>query len=147
MIYFIQAGKNGPIKIGSSDNPKGRMANLQVANAAMLKLLWIYDGDRWNEPDIHEKLRHENIRGEWYRPGKSIFEFMDEELQKDVDITTFHGEGDICFTAFPSGSYYFTCPEFDISWDSEKKDVYIDRLTANQKVIVRGRSDRSEIVV
>ncbi len=32
MIYFIQAGENGPIKIGQSDDPKERLKQLQVAN-------------------------------------------------------------------------------------------------------------------
>lgn len=72
MIYFIQAGENGPIKIGSSDNPVERMAQLQTANAAKLKLLWTHTGDATREQKIHKLFRDEKIRGEWYNPSQKL---------------------------------------------------------------------------
>jgi hypothetical protein len=38
-IYFIQAGMNGPIKIGFSDNVPNRLAALQTSNYEKLHLL------------------------------------------------------------------------------------------------------------
>ncbi len=81
MIYFIQAGENGPIKIGSSDDPEKRMADLQVANAAELKLLWKYTGDRFSESDIHCTFKHEKIRGEWFHPSRDLIGFISGELE------------------------------------------------------------------
>ncbi len=55
MIYFIQAGKNGPIKIGKSENPKERLSQLQTANYQKLILLWILpENDAWTEDSVHE---------------------------------------------------------------------------------------------
>ena len=82
MIYFIQAGKNGPIKIGQSDDPKERLNQLQTANPYELKILWLfdYDGGDWDEQAIHKEFRHELIRGEWFRPSRKLFKFIKEEL-------------------------------------------------------------------
>ncbi len=76
MIYFIQAGDDGPIKIGQSDNPEERMAQLQTANASELKLLWVYSGDDWSESDIHNQLTDHLIRGEWFSPDEDIFDLI-----------------------------------------------------------------------
>lgn len=80
MIYFIQCGKNGPIKIGVSEDPIERLRQLQTANPYELKLLWVHDpkklGDEITEQGLHAELEHENIRGEWFRPGKDVFEWM-----------------------------------------------------------------------
>ena len=49
-IYFIQAGENGPIKIGKTNgDAKDRLANLQIGNHEELKLLWVYHGDEYGE--------------------------------------------------------------------------------------------------
>ena len=48
------------------------MAQLQTACPYELKLLWVTDGDPEEEQSIHESLKHENIRGEWFRPGKDV---------------------------------------------------------------------------
>jgi hypothetical protein len=39
-MYFIQQGTTGPIKIGVSNNPYQRLANLQTANPYKLRLLF-----------------------------------------------------------------------------------------------------------
>jgi len=80
MIYFIQAGENGPIKIGQSDNPQERLNQLQTANPYKLKLLWIYCGDSYSEAEIHKMFLQELIRGEWFHPSDSLFTFIRDEL-------------------------------------------------------------------
>jgi hypothetical protein len=75
MIYFLQAGNNGPIKIGDSDAVHERLAELQVGCPYKLKLLFVYNGREFDEAGLHKKFKHENIRGEWFRPARSIVEF------------------------------------------------------------------------
>lgn len=76
-IYFIQCGEKGPIKIGYTNKKvKERMAELQTACPYELILLWIYRGSDYTEELIHEKLKHEHIRGEWFRPGKDVLNFI-----------------------------------------------------------------------
>jgi len=73
-IYFIQCGTNGPIKIGyTNKDVKERTAQLQTACPYELKLLWVTDGGTEEEQSIHENLKHENIRGEWFRPAEDVF--------------------------------------------------------------------------
>lgn len=83
-IYFIQAGKNGPIKIGYTNNGVNeRLNQLQTACPYELKLLWVYEGETYTESEVQESLRHEHIRGEWFHPGKDVFEKI-----KELCITT-----------------------------------------------------------
>lgn len=82
MIYFIQAGENGPIKIGESENPKERLNQLQTANPYKLELLWVFnDGDsEWNEAKVQAIFDHELIKGEWFRPSRELLKFIRNEM-------------------------------------------------------------------
>ena len=90
MIYFIQCGENGPIKIGQSDDPEGRMAQLQIGCPYELKLLWAYTGNRFSECGIHLAFIHENIRGEWFHPSRCLIDFITGEMENIVDVLTPH---------------------------------------------------------
>jgi len=103
MIYFIQCGKNGPIKIGQSENPVQRMATLQIGNHEKLEMLWQYSGDRYSEQFIHEKFSEHHIRGEWYHPHPEVLLFVSQclingrrkELPNETVIITENQTGDI----------------------------------------------------
>jgi hypothetical protein len=53
MIYFIQAGKDGPIKIGLAVQPEARKKNLQTAHYEELKIIGILEGDIETEIMLH----------------------------------------------------------------------------------------------
>jgi len=79
MIYFIQAGKNGPIKIGHTNNKvSNRMASMQVGCPYELRLLWTLNGDIKDEFNLHEMFKHERIRGEWFHPSKDLVDYINE---------------------------------------------------------------------
>ena len=80
MIYFIQCGENGPIKIGQSDNVQERFKQLQTACPYELKLLWMYSGEEYCEKDIHDKFKHEKVRGEWFHPSRTLYIFIKNNL-------------------------------------------------------------------
>jgi hypothetical protein len=71
-IYFIQAGQDGPIKIGTAKNPLERMATLQVAQPYTLKLLGVYFGIALEEKQLHDEHRDAWIRGEWFHPTPEV---------------------------------------------------------------------------
>ena len=87
MIYFVQAGENGPIKIGFSDEVHECIELLQVGCPYKLNLLWVYNGRQYDEVGLHELFFHEHIRGEWFRPGKSILGFKDKYFKDCYSIT------------------------------------------------------------
>jgi len=96
-VYFIQAGKDGPIKIGSSNSPERRLRDLQVGNAQKLRLIFFYDvyrdkrGRRSHNPynnlnnlmlmhlsenDLHKIFQKHSIIGEWFEPTEEILSII-----------------------------------------------------------------------
>ena len=68
MIYFIQAGDNGAVKIGFAKDVKKRFAALQTGNHETLKLLKEIAGEEELEQEIHLLVKNYHVRGEWYAP-------------------------------------------------------------------------------
>lgn len=73
-VYFVQAGENGPVKIGLAEDPDRRVAELQTGCFAELRLLGTIAGDRGTERALHERFADYRIRGEWFEPSAAVFE-------------------------------------------------------------------------
>ena len=68
-IYFIQAGENGPIKIGEAYNIRERLKQLQIGNHLKLYLIGeIQNVPRMVEKEIQNKFKKYHLRCEWYKP-------------------------------------------------------------------------------
>jgi hypothetical protein len=65
-VYFVQAGDDGPVKIGFSTDTQRRLKELQTASPAPLKLLAQVIGTPAIEAFVHKVLRKKHVRGEWY---------------------------------------------------------------------------------
>ena len=89
MIYFMQAGKNGPIKIGDSEEIHDRIEQLQVGCPYELRLLFVYNDRDFDEIELHEHFKHEHIRGEWFRPARAIKEFNKDHPSDCYAISNF----------------------------------------------------------
>jgi len=76
MVYFIQAGDRGPIKIGYSKDPMKRMKVLQQSNAKNLSLLGTIEGDKRKEWAIHNFLGFYKMKGEWFKSSEPILRFI-----------------------------------------------------------------------
>lgn len=64
-LYFIEA--NNEIKIGISTRTKERVKDLQTANAAKFKILYIIENvEKSFEKHVHGVCYKYNIRGEWF---------------------------------------------------------------------------------
>jgi NMD protein affecting ribosome stability and mRNA decay len=68
MIYAIQCGNDGPIKIGSAARPLQRLADLQVGCPYELRLKASADWPDEIETTIHRFCASSRIRGEWFEP-------------------------------------------------------------------------------
>lgn len=69
MIYMIQAGINGPVKIGYSRSAKGvldRKRVMQTANHLELKCKYGFPGNEKREREIQARYERFRIRGEWF---------------------------------------------------------------------------------
>lgn len=71
-VYFIQAGRKGPIKIGIAQDCKKRLSILQVGNHEKLRLLWSSPGGRHIETRYHTTFREHWLHGEWFAPHPDI---------------------------------------------------------------------------
>jgi Meiotically up-regulated gene 113 len=81
MIYFIQAGENGPIKIGLAIQPETRKKKLQTAHYEELRIIGILDGNEETEKQLHMQFAEYRIRGEWFHPSHEILQFIDKNTQ------------------------------------------------------------------
>ncbi len=83
MIYFIQEGNVGNIKIGYSKNPEARLKDLQVGNSSKLEIIHTEQGDKTNEKEYHKMFIDDKVGGEWFKPKnilkKSLKSFYTHE--------------------------------------------------------------------
>lgn len=77
MIYFIQSGNGGPIKIGFTESDvQARFSQLQTGSPYPLTLLGVIHGDQNAEKALHEKFKAHHIRNEWFEPHKEILRYV-----------------------------------------------------------------------
>jgi len=76
MIYFIQEGDNGPVKIGFSNDPGRRLQQLKTGSSKPLKLLAVIEGDANKEKELHASFQEFHISGEWFKPVTEIFLYI-----------------------------------------------------------------------
>lgn len=76
-IYFIQAGKSGPIKIGITQNVLTRLSTLQTSHYEKLNLLKLFRGKLDDETNLLKQFKNCNIRGEWFWPTEEIISYID----------------------------------------------------------------------
>jgi hypothetical protein len=74
----------GPIKIGTTTNwARDRISALQTGNPVEMQLIvWIPGGEE-TEAAMHERFAHLRIRGEWFKPGLALLQFIDD-VEKGV---------------------------------------------------------------
>ena len=79
--YFIQEGDDGPIKIGSANNPDERLSQLQTASSRDLRLLLATT--LVEERTLHAEFSEQRLKGEWFAPAARIFERI-EQIKADL---------------------------------------------------------------
>ena len=76
MIYFIQEGDVGPIKIGKAKSVESRLKTLQTAHHKDLMILEVIPGGIERETKIKKDLIKFKIKGEWFQPVAEVFEYI-----------------------------------------------------------------------
>lgn len=70
MVYFMQQGETGPIKIGVSDHPQSRRKRLQTGNPHKLRIIhtFVAPDDIALENGLHKDpiLKEGRMEGEWF---------------------------------------------------------------------------------
>jgi hypothetical protein len=75
VIYFIQQGHDGPIKIGLAETERDcehRLRLLQVGNPQRLRLLAVMGGRMDCDKALHAVFVRGRIRGEWVQGGTRV---------------------------------------------------------------------------
>lgn len=81
MIYIIQSGLDGPIKVGfAKTDVLKRLYHLQIGNPVQLTLLGSIEGPVTDETIIHRLLYPWSIRGEWFESADPVISFIDKLL-------------------------------------------------------------------
>lgn len=79
VVYFVQAGTDGPIKIGTATDLLKRVSALQTGNAATLHILGFIPGGPYEESAMHDRFSHLRIRGEWFQSSPELLDFVKEQ--------------------------------------------------------------------
>lgn len=68
-VYLIRMGHSLIFKIGKSNDPQGRLANLQTANPYKLKMVHLFRADNASaaEEMLHGYFHEKRKEGEWFR--------------------------------------------------------------------------------
>lgn len=128
MIYLIICKENNTCKIGLTNNPKRRLAQLQTSTSYKLQLDTIIDGDFNVEKELHEKFKSFKLIGEWFIYDNSIKEFF-KPYNKETNTTKFNNKEDkkLIYKLSPCAKelYIWLLFEHDLKLDT----VYINTVT------------------
>lgn len=75
-LYLMQAGEDGPVKIGRANDPIRRVAELQPGCAQRINLRAVLPERGSDERGVHKAFRHFRMHGEWFTPATAIFEWF-----------------------------------------------------------------------
>lgn len=75
-VYFVQAGDDGPIKIGRSRRPLERFEELRGGSPLPLRLLLTYRAGELEERRLHQRFAELRRSGEWFDPGEPLIDFL-----------------------------------------------------------------------
>ena len=76
VVYFVEAGLGGPVKIGWTQDVERRIAELQTANAHKLNLLGTVVGTMEDEASTHARFSHLRLEAEWFTNSPEIHQFL-----------------------------------------------------------------------
>jgi predicted GIY-YIG superfamily endonuclease len=85
VLYVIQRGDDGPIKVGISRNVNQRVKDLQTGSAERLNVLRVYkmaDVERAIHAELERKSR---LEGEWF--PADLLSLVDRFFNVDFDVT------------------------------------------------------------
>lgn len=85
MIYFIQSGAGGPIKIGWTEYILQCMKELNTGNPNELHFLAFIPAPRIMEKELHNHFKPFKLKGEWFKPSGELLAFIAEIQETSID--------------------------------------------------------------
>lgn len=82
MIYFLKLEQF--VKIGFTNNPHNRITTLQSGLPEKVELIYLMDGGRKEEKELHLKFSGNRREGEWFILVDEILDYIEENINKDV---------------------------------------------------------------
>lgn len=79
VVYFLQAGPTGLVKIGTSTNISTRVKELQKCSAEKLIILGFLRGSYELESKWHLRFQSLRVQGEWFKPDQKLLGTIKEE--------------------------------------------------------------------
>lgn len=76
VVYFVQDGLGGPIKIGRTESLRARLNTLQSAHARKLIVLGLLGEWPGLEDQMHALFAKERMTGEWFSPSLELLKFI-----------------------------------------------------------------------
>jgi hypothetical protein len=78
VVYFVQGGETGPIKIGQTDNIDMRLRAMQATSPVKLNLRGIIVDPRKKkrEAKLHERFAATRLHGEWFEPTRQLLAYI-----------------------------------------------------------------------
>lgn len=102
VVYFVQSGSRGPIKIGIATDVKKRLSSMQTGNPVPMTLMASVPGSIEIERGLHQRFNVGRIANEWFErdtPG----------LMETVEHVLRHGELPSVAEPDPVWSFCGTC--------------------------------------
>lgn len=83
-VYFILASEVNRVKIGFSDNIRGRLSGIQSGSPCKLYLIGVAEGSKLLEQVLHEKFEPFRFHGEWFKYSDSIQDFLMQYVEMNM---------------------------------------------------------------
>lgn len=77
-VYFLRPiGQLGPVKIGCSVFPEGRLDSFTIWSPVKLELITSVPGTHADEKALHGMFREHHLHGEWFGASKELLALID----------------------------------------------------------------------
>jgi hypothetical protein len=85
VIYFVQSGNDGPIKIGYTSDVARRINKMQCDTPHKLHVLGVLDAEQNTEKELHSRFAPFRYRAEWYNPEQELLDYAKEHMEPYAD--------------------------------------------------------------
>jgi hypothetical protein len=84
-VYFLQAGEDGPIKIGVTGNLPQRLRSLEAGCPLPLRVLLVVRAGRVTEQAMHQRFHADRLHHEWFRPSSDLLAYIAGFAERDQE--------------------------------------------------------------
>jgi hypothetical protein len=86
VVYFVQAGRDGLIKIGTTTNFEKRYADLRNHSPVLLFKRGFIPGGIEVEQRLHRRFSAERRHGEWFEPSERLIDYIRKNAYRRLTL-------------------------------------------------------------